>query len=443
MHTEKEFIINYIDNTLLIMRQTKKSIYRQLHLNTIREKYSSEQAANNEDISRQQGRRCERHCERRCRHMTSPQRNSNMPSNRIQAEFQPSDTHTHIQKEAKKARKSPDRQTDRKRKGSREYYTEKEMSDRKRKRNQCRYCTEIVKLKDLSNHIQEKHPGKKFQSYTCWTCGIEFKTEKIMKHHMRSLKHLLEAKKLNVDEESPRKITSPMVEISDTEEQIEVIEIPDEIPEEKKKKKKEPIVIEVQNSVEAQNLLWLLNGENPDVRYTAYIQELDTPIPEKSLNFDRRPNKETVEIPLESTEKQSDPRRELKTGVYSTIDEDLLLNTLKDCITRVKEAIEEKTPTPTELAELTNRQTDAEETVPESESEPVERITPVNEQTAQTATATPTPDRENIIEMDIENDEDMVQIELDDWLTIDSVGETAQLSEVAPDILELMQQDRL
>ena len=39
--------------------------------------------------------------------------------------------------------------------------------------------------------------------HNCWTCGIQFKKEKEMKIHMKTVKHQLEAKKLTVQEEIP------------------------------------------------------------------------------------------------------------------------------------------------------------------------------------------------------------------------------------------------
>ena len=55
----------------------------------------------------------------------------------------------------------------------------------------------------LSQHIHQKHPDKDCSTYNCWMCGIQFKREREMKRHMKTVKHQLEAKKLTVQEDIP------------------------------------------------------------------------------------------------------------------------------------------------------------------------------------------------------------------------------------------------
>ena len=38
--------------------------------------------------------------------------------------------------------------------------------------------------------------------YSCWTCGIRFRKGNAMKHHMKTVKHQLEAKKYTITEEA-------------------------------------------------------------------------------------------------------------------------------------------------------------------------------------------------------------------------------------------------
>ena len=41
--------------------------------------------------------------------------------------------------------------------------------------------------------------------YSCWKCGIKFRKENVMKHHMKTVKYQLEAKKYTITEESTEK----------------------------------------------------------------------------------------------------------------------------------------------------------------------------------------------------------------------------------------------
>ena len=58
---------------------------------------------------------------------------------------------------------------------------------------------------EIVQHIHQKHPEKDSSTYSCWTCGIKFRKVTAMKHHMKTVKHQLEAKKYLITEESTDK----------------------------------------------------------------------------------------------------------------------------------------------------------------------------------------------------------------------------------------------
>ena len=53
-------------------------------------------------------------------------------------------------------------------------------------------------------HRHQRHPEKDCSTYSCWTCGIKFRGETAMKHHMKTVKHQLEAKKYSITDESKK-----------------------------------------------------------------------------------------------------------------------------------------------------------------------------------------------------------------------------------------------
>ena len=57
---------------------------------------------------------------------------------------------------------------------------------------------------EIVQHIHQKHPEKDCSTYSCWTCGIKFRKETAMKHHMKTVKHQLEVRKYLITDESEK-----------------------------------------------------------------------------------------------------------------------------------------------------------------------------------------------------------------------------------------------
>ena len=58
--------------------------------------------------------------------------------------------------------------------------------------SKCNICKEKHPNDEIIQHIHQKHPDKDCSTYNCWTCGIQFKKEREMKRHMKTVKHKLE-----------------------------------------------------------------------------------------------------------------------------------------------------------------------------------------------------------------------------------------------------------
>ena len=68
--------------------------------------------------------------------------------------------------------------------------------------SKCNICQQKYPNDEIVQHIHQKHPEKDCSTYSCWTCGIKFRKETAMKHHMKTVKHQLEAKKYTITDES-------------------------------------------------------------------------------------------------------------------------------------------------------------------------------------------------------------------------------------------------
>ena len=68
--------------------------------------------------------------------------------------------------------------------------------------SKCNICHQKYPNDEIVQHTHQKHPEKDCSTYSCWTCGIKFRKETAMKHHMKTIKHQLEAKKFTISEES-------------------------------------------------------------------------------------------------------------------------------------------------------------------------------------------------------------------------------------------------
>ena len=69
--------------------------------------------------------------------------------------------------------------------------------------SKCNICQQKYPNDEIV-HIHQKHPEKDCSTCSCWTCGIKFRKETAMKHHMKTVKHQLEAKKYSITDESKK-----------------------------------------------------------------------------------------------------------------------------------------------------------------------------------------------------------------------------------------------
>ena len=70
--------------------------------------------------------------------------------------------------------------------------------------SKCNICKEKYPNDEIVSHIHQKHPEKDCSTFSCWTCGIQFRKEAQMKRHMKTVKHELEARKFAIPEEEPK-----------------------------------------------------------------------------------------------------------------------------------------------------------------------------------------------------------------------------------------------
>ena len=75
----------------------------------------------------------------------------------------------------------------------------------------CNICQQKYPSDDIVQHIHQKHPERDCSMYSCWTCGIRFRKENAMKHHMETVKHQLEAKKYTITEEKTTNSEEQMI----------------------------------------------------------------------------------------------------------------------------------------------------------------------------------------------------------------------------------------
>ena len=71
--------------------------------------------------------------------------------------------------------------------------------------SKCNICHQKYPNDEIVQHIHQKHPEKDCSTYSCWTCGIKFRKETAMKHHMKTVKHQVEAKKYLITGKSMEK----------------------------------------------------------------------------------------------------------------------------------------------------------------------------------------------------------------------------------------------
>ena len=67
----------------------------------------------------------------------------------------------------------------------------------------CRYCTYVGdNCSTTSSHIHTHHPGKDCTNHFCWTCGLMFRKETTLKRHNTMVRHLLEEKRIKTATEN-------------------------------------------------------------------------------------------------------------------------------------------------------------------------------------------------------------------------------------------------
>ena len=70
--------------------------------------------------------------------------------------------------------------------------------------SKCIICHQKYPNDEIVKPIHQKHPEKDCSTYSCWTCGIKFRKQTAMKHHLKTVKHQLEAKKYSITDESKK-----------------------------------------------------------------------------------------------------------------------------------------------------------------------------------------------------------------------------------------------
>ena len=79
--------------------------------------------------------------------------------------------------------------------------------------SKCNICHQKYPNDEIVQHIHQRHPEKDCSTYSCWTCDIKFRKETAMKHHMKTVKHQLEAKKYTIRDESTDKTDESEVQV--------------------------------------------------------------------------------------------------------------------------------------------------------------------------------------------------------------------------------------
>ena len=254
----------------------------------------------------------------------------------------------------------------------------------------CRYCTFVGdNCSTTSTHVHTHHPGKDCKNHFCWTCGLMFRSENTLKRHNTTVKHLLEEKKMKI--------------------------VTEDLP----------------------NTLW--STTKPEVRYPTFIDHIDqescAPLPTcKFSNSLPKTLKETiVTIPLTKKGETQDPR--LGHGMYKhmkilTTAEKPAIYAEEDSIDNPPFIIENDDKTlsyvPDKVAEdLVNNLINFLDTC-EDQNIPVERKIAPQDINLNTPPAIPLTEATN----------NYVDLTIDSWLTIDSIGITPDVENICPQEIE-------
>ena len=243
-----------------------------------------------------------------------------------------------------------------------------------------------------STHVHTQHPGKDYTNHFCWTCGLMFRSVNNLKRHNTSVKHLLEEKRMKILTEDLQQTTT----------------------------------------------LWTTTP--PEVRYLSYIDHIDqescAPVPTCKF-FNSLPNTlkdRVVIISLEKKCKLQDPR--LGYGIYKNIKRSISPETPatyaeEDIPDNALFIIENDDKTlsyvPDQVAEdLMNNLINFLDTCKEQQI-PVQLKISLQENTLNTPAPTEITDEVN---------NNCVDLTIDSWLTIDSIGTTPAVEKVCPHEIE-------
>ena len=240
-----------------------------------------------------------------------------------------------------------------------------------------------------STHVHTYHPGRDCTNHFCWTCGLIFRTKTTLKRHNTSVKHLLEEKRIK----------------------------------------------EVTENLQQTTTLWSITA--PEMRYLSYIDHIDqescapTPTCKSSISPLNTLREKLIIIPLERKCELADLRP--GHGMYKNIKRPISVETPA---TYAEEDIPDNPPftiknddktlsyVPDKVAEdLVNNLINFLDTC-NQQNIPVELKIALKEDSLNT----PAP----ISEITDEANNNYVDLSIDSWLTIDSIGTTPVVENVCP-----------
>ena len=261
----------------------------------------------------------------------------------------------------------------------------------------CRYCPYVGEDHSTTSlHIHTNHPGKDCTNHFCWTCGLMFRKETTLKRHNTMVKHLLEEKRIKTATENLQQTTT----------------------------------------------LW--STTNPEVRYLSYIDHIDQEYCAPSLTLKpatptKRLRMSPIIIPLENKGHTLDPRpghginRKMKIPIPSE--------------SPATYAVEDIPDNPPFIIENRDKSLSY---VPDQVAEDLfnnlitflnrcnQQQTPVELKIATQEDYLHTPSPPDIIDKANNN---FVDLTIDSWLTIDSIGTTPAVEAVcSTEILDFLEE---
>ena len=260
----------------------------------------------------------------------------------------------------------------------------------------CRYCPYVGDDQSTtSSHIHTNHPGKDCTNHFCWTCGLMFRKEKTLKRHNTMVKHLLEAKRIKKATENLQQTTT----------------------------------------------LW--STTNPEVRYLSYIDHIDqeycAPQPTyRSTTTIQMLRQSPITIPLEMKGDTSNPRP--GHGIYKNIKK----------FTPDSPAAYASEDTPDNPPFIIENNDKSLSYVPDHVAEDLfnnlttflntcdQNNTPVELKIALQEDHLNTPSPPDLTD---ESNNNFVDLTIDSWLTIDTIGTTPAVEAVCPtEILDFLEE---